>query len=404
MKESLPSGTATANTAMGDPLAATLPQQTALATRAVGEIATIDTGVVVLSAEQGRACEQALKGLDFAAMSSAQIVLIGANAEQGLHQTLDGFLARLDSKTAASLFKLFDKLQKGVADADLPAVLVQVQAVDKPGLVARLLGMLSGKSKDDLITAAYQTLTGLMDGKTRTLKDEMGKLERELGTECAKLLAELRVLEDLKTSYGKHRESFAVAAATAHAFLEQSRAYVAEQRALVEANPDSLRSTRLQELEAKLQMLESRSLALEGTYTRLPADQLVIQQIEQAGVSTLQETVTTANARFASIKMTLLALHGTLMVKSVQAMGERQATLDRQLNAVRGQLVKEVATAAANAPGDNRLAQAHQIEKIIADAKEVETIVAKAREDNAAKFAAARAVFQKARDDMSKLS
>ncbi|MEI6510930.1 MAG: phosphoribosyltransferase family protein [Candidatus Uhrbacteria bacterium] len=32
-------------------------------------------------------------------MSSAQIVLIGANAEQGLHQTLDGFLARLEGKT-----------------------------------------------------------------------------------------------------------------------------------------------------------------------------------------------------------------------------------------------------------------------------------------------------------------
>ncbi|MDN5750920.1 MAG: HAD family hydrolase, partial [Pseudonocardia sp.] len=54
---------------------------------------------------------------------------------------------------------------------------------------------------------------------------------------------------------------------------------------------------RVRELQDKLRLLESRALALEGTYTRLPADQMVIQQIEQAGVATLQETATTVASR-----------------------------------------------------------------------------------------------------------
>ncbi|MCR4341964.1 MAG: hypothetical protein NUW01_18970 [Gemmatimonadaceae bacterium] len=402
MNDPLSSGSTTATaTSFGDPLARPMPQATSLV--AASGTTTIDTGGIILNAEQGNRAVQALKGLDFMVMPSAQIAILGRDAEQGLHQTLDGFLARLDSKTAAALFKLFDRLQQGVQDADLQTVLKDVQQVDKLGFFEKLFGKLRGKGVDDLIREAYDKLRGVMVGKTNTLKDEMNKLEKELGIECNRLLQELQVLEKLKQSYSGHRENFAVAAAVAHAFLEQSKLQVAAFEAEVAATPDALKRARLQELQAKLQMLESRALALEGTYTRLPADQLVIQQIEQAGVSTLQETVTTASARFASIKMTLLALHGALTVKSLQNMAQQNAKLDAQLNAVRGALVKDIAATAANAPGDNRLAQAAQIEQIIKDAKEVDEIVTKARADNAAKFTTARAIFQKAREDLAKV-
>ena len=152
-----------------------------------------------------------------------------------------------------------------------------------------------------------------------------------------------------------------------------------------------------------LQLLESRALALEGVYTRLPADQLVIQQIEQAGVATLQETATTIASRFASIKMTLLSIHGAFAVKSVQQLGERQARMDEQLTKLRGAALKDVAVAAARAPGDNRLAQAQQIEAIIVSTREIHELVEAARSETEEKFETARQKFAQARSELAAL-
>ena len=160
---------------------------------------------------------------------------------------------------------------------------------------------------------------------------------------------------------------------------------------------------RLRELHDKLRLLESRALALEGTYTRLPADQMVIQQIEAAGIATLQETATTVSSRFASIKMTLLAIHGAFAVKSVQQIAERQARLDQQLTHLRGQATKDVAVAAAKAPGDNRVAQAQQIAAIITQTREIHELVEAAKQDTEAKFETARQMFEKSRADLAAL-
>ena len=136
----------------------------------------------------------------------------------------------------------------------------------------------------------------------------------------------------------------------------------------------------------KVQLLESRTLSLVGSYMRLPADHIIIQQIEQAGVATLQETTITAASRFSSIKTTLLAVNGAFNVKAVQQIAERQAKMDEQLQKVRSQITKEIVTTAMSNPGDNRLEQAAQIEKIIADAVEIKTLINKAQAINEEKF------------------
>lgn len=364
----------------------------------------METGVIVLRADQLPRAQEQFGRFDFLTMRQTDIVLIGSDAEKKLNGILDGFLGKLDGKTAADLFKLFNELKKGVDDADLPTLLDKVQAADKVGFWARLAARFGGKSIEDTIHDAYEAVRGTLSGKTKTLADEMHKLEGSLNAECQKLIGELRVLDALKLAYGEQRAEFAIAAAVANGLLAKARVQVAEFAADVLANPDAQKQARLQELQAKLEMLESRALALEGTYTRLPADQLVIQQIENAGVSTLQEVATTAFSRFASIKMTLLALQGSLAVKTVQNLADSQAQLDAQLAAVRGSVTKQIATSAANAPGDNRLKQAEQIKKIIADTKEIEQIVSAAREANQQKFATARTMLAESRDELAKMS
>lgn len=187
------------------------------------------------------------------------------------------------------------------------------------------------------------------------------------------------------------------------ALLEKAQAYVAGEKAALDP-ADPVAQGRVLELTDKLRLLESRALALEGSYTRLPADQLVIQQIEQAGVATLQETATTVASRFASIKMTLLSIHGAFAVKSVQQIAGRQAKLDRQLTELRGRALKDVAVAAALAPGENRVAQAQQIESIIVTTKEIHGLVEAARKTTDEKFEIARQKFADARRELATLS
>lgn len=363
----------------------------------------IDTGAIVLRPEQLATAEQALAGIDFAAMPPGDIIKIGLEAEQALQRTLDGFLARLDRNSAAAVFALFGRLEKGVEDANLPEILEKVQNGEQPGFFGRLLGRMRGKRAEQLAEELLAAIGNLIAGRTRTLADEMARLEGELGKEMQKLFGELQALDGLKRSYGTHFGEFTVAAGVARALLDRARSYVAAEEAALDP-ADPVAQGRVLELKDKLRLLESRALALEGTYTRLPADQLVIQQIEQAGVATLQETATTVASRFASIKMTLLSIHGAFAVKSVQQIAGRQAKLDRQLTELRGRALKDVAVTAALAPGDNRVAQAQQIEQIIVTTKEIHGLVEAARKTTDEKFEMARQKFAAARQELATLA
>lgn len=363
----------------------------------------MDTGAIVLKESQVSDAEKGLAAIDFATMPSSDVIKIGLDAEQALQHTLDGFLSRIDKNNAAAVFALFGRLEKGVEDANLPEILEKVQNGEKPGMFGAMLGKLRGKRPDEVASELMADIGTMVTGRTKTLADRMTKLEGELSGEMRKLFAELQALDALKKSYGEHFGSFTVAAAVARAALDKAKGYVASEEAKL--NPaDPVAQARVMELQDKLRLLESRALALEGTYTRLPADQMVIQQIEQAGIATLQETATTVASRFASIKMTLLSIHGAFAVKSVQQMAGRQAKLDKQLTELRGKALKDVAVTAAAAPGENRLAQAQQIEQIIATTNEIHGLVAAARQATEEKFAQARQKFAAARQELAALS
>ncbi len=363
---------------------------------------TLETGAIVLRADQVPQAEQALAALDFATIPSGDIIKIGLGAEQALQKTLDGFLTRLDKKTASKLFALFGRLEQGVDDAKLPEILEKIQQGEEPGFFAGLFAKVTGRKPEEAFREFMQEVGELISSRTRTLADEMSRLEGELSKEMKTLFGELQALEALKQAYGTHFASFTVDAAVARAFLEKARQYIAEQTTAALPGDVSAQA-RLRELQDKFRLLESRALALEGTYTRLPADQMVIQQIEAAGIATLQETATTVSSRFASIKMTLLAIHGAFAIKSVQQIAHRQARLDQQLTQLRGQAIKDVAVAAAKAPGDNRIAQAEQIAAIITQTREIHELVEVAKQETEAKFDTARQMFEQSRAELAAL-
>jgi hypothetical protein len=98
---------------------------------------------------------------------------------------------------------------------------------------------------------------------------------------------------------------------------------------------------------------------------------------------------------------TLLAINGAFNVKNVQHMAQKQAVMDQQLQQIRSQLTKEIVTTAIASPGDNRLEQVAQIEKIIQDAKDIRELIKTAQEVNDSKFRTARDKFEMLRNQLS---
>lgn len=357
---------------------------------------------IILREDQLPDAEKALSGLDFVTIKPASIVQLGHEAELGLNTTLDGFLTRLDRSNAAPIFELFTRLKKGVKDSDLEGVLKQIETAH-PGFFAKIMGAVRHKSATDI---AHDTIEGLrqtLAGKTGTLRDLVAQLEIEMKNQIAKLVDELRGMEKLKDDYSVHLGQFALAAAVTEAFVKKATEHVERRRGELTQNTSNEARQEIVELETKLQLLQSRALALEGTYTRLPADQEVIRQIQIAGVTTLGETLTTQAARMASIKMTLITANSALAVKGVQNLAKQGQELDESLASARGKLVQQVATAAAAAPGDNRLAQVVQIQKIIAESAELYRAVEVITKQNSQKFASAKLSFEKARETMADL-
>jgi hypothetical protein len=360
-------------------------------------------GTIVISEEQLKPAGQMLASLNILTMHGQEIVLLGSEAEAGLNTTLDGFLAKLDKNTAASVFALFDRLQKEVKDADLEGIIEEAQKA-KPSLGNRLIGRLNGKSPATLLQETLEKVRVRLSGKTKDLSEELARLQAELQDEVTRLIAELQNVEQLKQAYRVHWQNFALIAAVAEAFVAKATQQVAERKQALSGNTSLEARSEIEELDIKLQFLQSRALALEGVYTRLPADQQVIRDIQVAGVSTLGETLTTASSRFASIKMTLLSVNSALRVKSLQNLSSSAASLDQTLIRARGQIVRDASVTAAVAPGENRLAQVAQIEGIIRETEEIHQAVSLARAETQKKFAEAKGRFQKARAVLAELS
>lgn len=258
------------------------PMKTVVDVAASGTAATlpkvaVNAGAVVLRQDQLPQTQAAVDKFDFSTIAPGEIVNLGLEAERALQGTLDGFLARLDKNTSAKLFDLFGRLEKGVEEANLPEILERLHEGAKPGFFEGLFGRFSGKSSDQVVQEVMAEIGALITGRTQTLASRMQQLEGELSGEMQKLFGELKSLEQLKQAYALHFSDFTVAAASAAAFLDKAKAYVASEQAKAQPG-DVVAQTRLRELEDKLRLLESRALALEGTYTRLPADQIVIQQ------------------------------------------------------------------------------------------------------------------------------
>jgi len=352
---------------------------------------------VTFPEQKMRQIEGDVKKFDFDKISMRDIAMIGTEVEQELHKTLGVFLAKINQGDQPKLFKLVEKLKDEVDKENLGELADKILNA-QPGMIDKLKGMFSAKSLSKASNNAFENVRLLAAGKTKTLTEVIAKMEQELAVEMNRLEGEVKNMEALKNAYVDRFMDYAYLTVYMIGIHEKAQQYVAAVEAQGQVDP-----TFLNDLRAKFQALESRALTVEGMMTKLPSDQLAIRQIQNAGVQTLMETATTSSTRFASIKMTLIKINGALIVQGVQRLSAQGKALDETLQTVDRKLMNEVVTVAANAPGDNRLAQAQQLQQVIADTKALQVIVEQARVKNSAQFQQAREIFSQARADMQQL-
>jgi hypothetical protein len=340
-----------------------------------------------------------LRQLDFMTIPAREIALLGHEEEAALHQVLDGFLSRIDRFDNPQLFTMLKKFGEEIEGQKLDQLADKIMGT-KPGLLDSVLGFVqTKKGREAALERLMEETQKTLRGSTTTLVDVVHAMESELLSQQKGLIDEIDSMERLKDAYRTMFRKFVNSAALQAAFLARAQQEVAARTAQADLT-DPAQKSEIDELTDKLQALESRALATEGVLTRLPADQIVIRQLQNAGLATLQESSTTATQQFASIKMTLLTLNSVMVTERVQRLGAQNAAINKNLLAVQQKAMGRVVTTAANAAGDSRLKQATQLQSIVKGTKDMLAIVDQGRVGNAQKFAQTRTMFDAARKDL----
>lgn len=372
-----------------------LPTLTAFADQAPTFTVALPTNFpLAITPEQGRELQMRLDAFDFSTLTMADIRATASASEMNFSKVLDSFLARIDSQGSHQLFRLVDELSEAIDQEKLPELTDRILD-SRPPLLTRLLGLIYPRALKRAAIRVWEETARIASGSTKKLHDHVNAIEKKLREALSRMDGEMRQFEAVKQAYQEAFVSFALDTAFLHSMLLKSRAQFEQQREELTKDPQ-----KLMDAEDRLQALESRALAIEGSMSRLPADQLVLRQLQMAGQSTFQELTTTAAGRFANIKMTLLSVHGALDIRNAQRLGEQGAALERNLDATRKRLTAEVTTKAANMPGDNRLQQAQGIADVVKATRELVELAAAARKENQSKFEQARTMLAASRQEM----
>lgn len=366
-------------------------------TPSINTLSMPDNFPLVLSEDQTSHVKSSIDQFDLESMKMIDIATYGDGPEKELQKVLDGFLALIDPKEQPIIYNLVTNLTKTIEEENFDDLVSKIMD-PKVTLLARIKALFTKQGLEGAKNAAMQQIRELTNQKTNKIVNVLNNMEKDLQKEMDRLSKEIQKQEKLKDSYTQIFDNFSLTVLYLHGCLEKSKEQFNQLQQTEPAN-----STRLENFRDKLQAFESRTLAVEGTLSRLPAEQIVIRQLQNSGITTIQETTNTANSRFSSIKLTLLNINSALVEQSVQKLGMAGANLDNNLLQVRSKLMKQVIQESSTAPGRNRLMQAEQLAKVVKDSKELLEIVENARQTNQQNFQQASKIFADSRNELLQL-
>lgn len=337
---------------------------------------------------------------DILSMPLRDISSLCGDVESNLSKSLDKFLEKIDEMGGSKVTDITKALYKSVEKENLEEIATNIlegKSGFLEGVKQKFLTTFKGLSKSEGREQFLEEARNTLKGKSVSLLGVMNNLEGELKKELTILEGSVNLIEDVKDEYRESFLEYLNSVIFLRAFLSKARMVTQEE--IGKLDPDNpIHQSYIREMGDKIECLESRSMALEGTLVSLPADDLVISQLHRASITTRQELITNIPAKFNRIKMTLIKLNNALILKGVQSINENSNKLDKALHGINAKLTNDVVTVAANLAGDNRKSQAEHVMSIINETKELMDIAESGRVNNMKKFSESRVLLENARN------
>jgi len=345
--------------------------------------------VVVVSAIMGSdKVLELVKQHDLKKMSGHDIVLFGADRQAAFSKILDTILSEITKGSSPVIFELFDRINKGVDEADLPNLEKSIEASLKVGMIQRLLEALKLSSVAKRVQNASVEIDKLMTSKSRSIVELTSTMQNDIKTEVDKLIQDSARLTALAKEYRDNIGIFDIYVRAGKQILANGQEDLAKMQKDAEFDP--LLKEECKNFQQRLDLFHNQLVKLELILAKAPEELEAIRLGQGASYANIAEVSSSALSEMNDIKSALIRMATSHQNRTVQMMSTQRRSLRENLQQVGNNMLGEVAVSAAEAQGNNRLADAELLKKNAEQLKAISNKVLDATNANQLKFKQAR--------------
>lgn len=355
-----------------------------------------DRVTVMLPSDKIEAATAIAGEFSVSAVEPQVLISFGQESIGSFGARLDEILDQITKGGSPVLFELFRSIRDGVEDADLRELEQDIRARLKGNFLERILMAVGLSDPAKRLGKVTEEVRGMLQSKAKSLRDLIAPMEAQIAEESGKLIGEVSRMSSLADSYRESVVSLGVFVEAGRRIAGTAESELAKLQQDARSG-DPLKVQEVRDFAQRLDLFKNRVLVLETAYVKAPADLDSIGIARGAALSTLADTVMSANAEFNDIKSVLIRLHALFQIQSVQQMNQMRRELRASLQQYGLQVLEDVSVAAARTAGETRLEDA---ELVLGTAQRLRSIADKVLAEgdkNRARFAEARTKLEQAR-------
>lgn len=331
-----------------------------------------------------------VSSFDLSTVDGPSIVLFGSDRQKQIGSKLDDLLAEITKGNSPVLFELFNKLKKGVAEADLPTLEKKIRDAQTKSWGLRLLESVGLSNTVKRLQKANMEIEQLLASKSKSLMDLTKSMEVSLTSEVQRLVTDASKLSRLAQEYRINVSEFEVYVLAGREILKREKERLIQLKAVAEQTKATLDIEAANLHEQKVDLFENRLVILETILAKAPSELQSIYISQGAGLQVLGETASASLEEFNTIKSVLIKLSVNLQIGSVQTLNAERRNLMNSLEKYGNDTLGNVAITAAKQQGINRLEDATRLLENAKKLNEISNKVLEEQKNNKARFEEAR--------------
>jgi hypothetical protein len=333
--------------------------------------------------------EKLVTEFDLVKVDGPDIVLFGVEPQRKIAAKLDEILQEITKGNSPVLFELFDKIKKGVDQADLPSLEKDIREAQNVPFAQRMLQKVGLAKAGAYLQKVTGELQKTLQAKSSSLLDLVKTTEGELQVKVQALVQDASKLSKLSLDFRQNFVDFDVYVDAGDQILALAKARLEEYKVKAQSG-DILDVETAKNFEQKVDLFENRLITIKTAMAQAPAELQSISLSQGAALTTLGETATASLQEFNSIKSALIKLSVNLQNQSLQSINNQRRELRDKLAVYGNQTLENVAVGAAKAQGINRLEDAQKLLENATKLREISEKVAKEQQANKQRFAEAQ--------------